>query len=461
MKPLVMLLISLFCIGCVAPSRLGVRYKGEMLFPMSDRMALNPNINISVNPLTDEDIPYDIDILKNKFETYVHKNADLEGLLKKFPDLKINMEVTPHEKIQRTWILDIAFFCPFYGCLLPYTPWWGNVNLDAKLTISIPGRIFEDFKFQTTESFNIKSYPYYKAGKILTNKYSIAYNHIFEQVSAYKFTEFVDKTNGITPIVSTAPHDSASNQLNSIGKDKMLTTVYSRSYFRATFMNLFATIAGTAVAIGAGVKYGTTHNFTKNDADAANGLMELNEAIAESANRKNSSEYEKKMGDFSVLSYFDSLFYGLNGSIKDFKIEMTGNKNDNARILNRLESRSIDKDTQFTAELNSSNYKYISAFNFQYGIGARAGGEQFGFTKKYRPYVRIDGMIKDVKTNKLSWSNNIIVFSNIVYHGKKEAEEANISNLIEEFKIISERLARLVIDDMNGKKYTYKEYLVE
>jgi hypothetical protein len=460
MRNSILFFISLFIISCVTPSHLGVRYRGEKIINSSDRITNNPNIIISVNPLTSEDIPYDIDILRNKFETYVHKNAELEGLIKKYPGLKINMEVTPSKKIQRTMIWDILFFFPCEGWALPYTPWWGTINLDSKLTISVPKKMSNDFKFSAEEPFEINSYPYYKAGKIFTIKFSVAYENIFEQVSTYNFTEFATKVNNMKTDVSAYQQDSVNALLNAKNRAKTLATVYARSYFQSRFMNLTATMLDAIVPIANGVSNGLSHNnnaLVKNE-DKEN----LQADIIAQRERKNNNEFEMKLGDFDLLSYFDSSFYSLNGSIKDFSLDITANKTAHSNIIKRLNTYYNDKlDEQFTTELNSSNYKFISAFKFQYGIGARVGGEQFRLTKLYQPFVRVVGMIRDVKTNKIVWSNNIIVFSNLIYHGQKAAKEANMTELKEEFKAISDKLARIIVDDINGKRYTYLEYLVD
>jgi hypothetical protein len=97
------------------------------------------------------------------------------------------MDITPKEKIKRTWILDIGFFYP--GCLWwPLTPWWGNVSLDAKLLITVPDKINSLIQFTSEAPVKIYFYPYYKAGKIITKSYLTAYRSLFEQIGKYDFT---------------------------------------------------------------------------------------------------------------------------------------------------------------------------------------------------------------------------------------------------------------------------------
>lgn len=201
-KYLYILLLLAFTTSCVTPSRLGVNYKGQRIYTSSSKTIDNPNIGLNVNSLTKEDVGYDVKLLRNRFISCIYKNEMLSNLIQIYPDLKIEIEISPSEKIKRTWIFDAAFFWPFTGWF-PYTPWWGTTDLTAKLSINIPNTAIGDYKFNSSERFSITHYPYYKAGRILSETYSAAYNSLFEQISEFNFEELVKKTNS-TSMVATS-----------------------------------------------------------------------------------------------------------------------------------------------------------------------------------------------------------------------------------------------------------------
>jgi hypothetical protein len=193
MKSLILLLIPLLLYSCVTPSRLGIRYKNELVAVTKASDGGNPNISLTVNSLTKQDIPSDVDMLKNIFTSYLNRNAGLADLSAKNPDMKIDMVITPSQKVKRTWILDAMFFYPGFGFIIPYTPWWGDIYLDSKLSVTVPGKISNDFRFYSNVPFTINSYPLYRAGKLLTKKYSVAYDNLFEQVKNYDFNPFAGR----------------------------------------------------------------------------------------------------------------------------------------------------------------------------------------------------------------------------------------------------------------------------
>lgn len=190
-----LLLLSAFIItisvSCITPSRLGISYKGEPIIIPTINISDNPNISLIVNSLTKKDSPEDKEILKSRLLTYLYRNNYLTEILKNNPDTKIEMQITPSQVTKRTYLLDGTFFYPGLGILWPITPWWGSVNLDANLIISIPNKSRKEFNFASNQSFSIISYPYYRTGKILTKKYSSLYANLFEQISVYKFNDSI------------------------------------------------------------------------------------------------------------------------------------------------------------------------------------------------------------------------------------------------------------------------------
>ena len=198
MKTYLTLIIALLLAGCTTPSRLGVNYRGKQVINTFTTTIDNPNIDLTVSPLSKEDNGYDVKVLRKNFIASVYKNEKLSGVLQQFPNAKIEMEIAASEDIHRTWLLDIPFFYPCCG-YWPLTPWWGSTNLSARMTVSAQGAFSSEFSFMAQEPFFIALYPYYRAGRIMTENYSLAYNKLFDQVKKYPFDELTEKMN-IQPV---------------------------------------------------------------------------------------------------------------------------------------------------------------------------------------------------------------------------------------------------------------------
>lgn len=223
-------------------------------------------------------------------------------------------------------------------------------------------------------------------------------------------------------------------------KAKTYTTVYSKNYFKVDFMNVTSTITGGFVGPIEG---------------------DIIKSLEDNNQRKNSNEFEKKLGDFDVLSCFYKALKNVQDSIKYFQIESTFDKNEKSKIVKYIETGDINKiDKSYTETLTKSNYKYISAIRILYGIGARAGGEQFGMTKTYRPYIKLVCLIKDINSNESVWGNRIIVFSESSYKGSDTAKNADPKILITQFEDICAKLATFFMNDLNGYRYSSKDQLV-
>jgi hypothetical protein len=223
-------------------------------------------------------------------------------------------------------------------------------------------------------------------------------------------------------------------------KAKTYTTVYSKDYFKVGFMSVTSTITGGFVGPIEG---------------------DIIKSVEENNRRKNSNEFEKKLGDFDVLTCFYKALKNVQDSIRCFQIESTFDKNENSKIIKCLETNDINKvDKSYTETLTKSNYKYISAIRIQYGIGARAGGEQFGMTKTYRPYIKLVCIIKDINSNESVWGNRIIVFSESSYKGSDAAINADQKLLVQQFEDICANLAKFFMNDLNGYRYLSKDQLV-
>jgi hypothetical protein len=194
MKVLSFFLGMLFVVSCVTPSRLGMYYKGKKIFTTTSKTVESPNIDLVVNSLSKEDAGYDVKALKNRFIPYVYKNEVLTGLLQKYPDAKIEMVIDPSEHIKRTWILDVLLFM---DGIWPLIPWWGSTDLSAVMSVTLPDKTSHDFKFIASKPFTIVTYPYYRGGRVLTEKYYQTYTDLFEQVGRFDFAELAEKPSSI------------------------------------------------------------------------------------------------------------------------------------------------------------------------------------------------------------------------------------------------------------------------
>lgn len=187
MKKLIIFLLPFFFVACGTPSRLGISYRGEPINISSRTIEKNPNVNVFVNSMTKEDNQNDLKQLNSKFTLALNKNESLLRIMENYPDSRFELEITPSEDIHRTWILDAAFFYPFCG-YFPFSPWWGTTDLRAIFTLNeFRLKQSHDFDFAASENFSIVIYPYYRGGRIMTEKYSVAYDELFREISDFDF----------------------------------------------------------------------------------------------------------------------------------------------------------------------------------------------------------------------------------------------------------------------------------
>jgi hypothetical protein len=257
-------------------------------------------------------------------------------------------------------------------------------------------------------------------------------------------------TNAISQLSEATWVPLKTIDININQKEKMMGAVYSKTYFQSRFMSVKAIVLNVIFPpIGTAV-YQKELNKTNKLQDSSY------------IQRISNNEFEKKLDSFDVLSYFFNSFTNLKDSIKFFDIQLTFNQSEHLKLIKQLsESDNKKLDFQYMKILKDSGYSYISAFKFQYGVGARIGKEQLGFTKTYRPFVRIVGLIRNASTNQVIWGNRIVVFSDKSFKGGDEAKNATPEDLISAFKDISDKIAKILVDDMNGLNNTSKDLLVD
>jgi len=255
----------------------------------------------------------------------------------------------------------------------------------------------------------------------------------------------------LTSCATTKKWESLNTKnLKDNSRGNALVTVYVKSPFEARFMDVAATILNTSSVAISQYSFYETGRWT-------------NPAYIEKTteHRKASNEFEKKLGSFDVLAYFVSSLEKMKDSLKYFVPVFPSDSLQSPEILKHILNKDKNNPDLFSKQVVKYNAKYMSAIKLQYGVGARAGKEQFGMKKTYRPFVRIVGIIKDINTNEVVWGNKITVFSEKAYKGRDEAKEEFDFNLIKSFRVICDKLSRLLVEDLNGKQYYFPEGLVD
>lgn len=260
------------------------------------------------------------------------------------------------------------------------------------------------------------------------------------------------------------PLDKA--QLNRGTPVSTTATIYELTYGQTRYMNVAAVVVGALAAISGGVAKGVANDalngITKTVVDLTQVASKVANDIAAADARQASCDFEKRMGDFDVFAMFADRFSTRRRDLRYFNINVIHNEVEHDKIIHRLityDDTRLDK--AYSEQLLHDGTRYVSAFKFQYGIGARAGGEQFGFTKVYRPYVRIVGLVKDIVTNRFVWGNKITLFSNAEFHGKDEAQNATRERLIDAFQLMIGQLIDVIVRDLNGERFTSEEFIVD
>jgi hypothetical protein len=204
MKKINLLFLGLLLFAsCTTPSRLGI--SEEVRQPaQSFELADSRNINLNISPLTKKDNYNNIPYLKSKLMMALNSNAAIRQILQNNSQSKIYIDITPSEKIKRTWILDIPFYYPCCG-YWPFTPWWGKTILNAKIVIETNPGEMHTFNLSADNDFFIAFYPYYKAGRVMTEKYASTYNDLFQKIGTCDYSEALKNVNPSNYIPTIKP----------------------------------------------------------------------------------------------------------------------------------------------------------------------------------------------------------------------------------------------------------------
>jgi len=218
-KIIIIVIILVLFSNCTTPKYLIVPNK-----PFS---AVNSNRIVNLNefkidPLTTKDDRQDLQLLASVFADYMKLNDSYNQIQEYYPDASLKINIEPKKTLKRTWIFDIAFFYP--GCgMWPYTPWWGETTVDITLSIDIPSVDHAPYNFSSTRKYEILWYPYYNAGKILTDKFASLYYDLFTQISKYNFVQNWTGNRKITALLDSKNKPVLNEQI--LADNKSLKTV--------------------------------------------------------------------------------------------------------------------------------------------------------------------------------------------------------------------------------------------
>jgi len=193
----VLTIVTLFC-GCTTPRHL-------IMVDRPIRNAVAPVKELQVNSFnvetTKKDNPIEKKLFMDEFTDYLRYNPSLGEIEKQYPNLSVDITIRPRKDIKRTWIFDAVFFWPYVGTW-PFTPWWGKTSVDIDVQLTVPGIDRSSFIFTKNADFSVTIYPYYRAGKLLTQDYKALYTELFDEVGNY---DFVRNWNGKTNLLGSAP----------------------------------------------------------------------------------------------------------------------------------------------------------------------------------------------------------------------------------------------------------------
>lgn len=244
---------------------------------------------------------------------------------------------------------------------------------------------------------------------------------------------------------------------------KVVTVSYSESIFQERFMSIggivgYVLFTGPLDVVTLG-QLGAT--------EALNNAVYTPEARTSA--RHENSEYEKLLGKFDVQADFNM---SLNKQIKecvDFDIEVTEDPRINVEVIGALKDPIICDSTKDAPvlsgvpleKLKNSGAPYVLGIKFSYGLGARAGNEQLGLTKLYRPFVKMIGIMIDTETGDVVWRNFFLVFGPKGYRGgDADVENLDAEELTSTFQDINVALVKMLVDALNGEPVPQLPFLV-
>lgn len=242
-----------------------------------------------------------------------------------------------------------------------------------------------------------------------------------------------------TGLVGRLPAQAVSSKVAALPADAKLAgtgVVYSKSFFQERYMQ-----------VGKSIAYGMFIGGLYQQAVwRATGKYEGKAPVRQDANA-----FEALLGDFDVTGYTNERLRAKIREARHFELEFT----DDAATAEALVgiASSTEKPSEDAARTTASlGRDVMAAFKVSYGLGARAGREQFGFKKTYRPFVRILGLVRRNGTGEDLWHGAVIAWGAKGYKGPQTgAKNIPCEELVDAFKAVAEDVVTLLIRSLNAE----------
>lgn len=230
----------------------------------------------------------------------------------------------------------------------------------------------------------------------------------------------------VTSRVATLPPDS---KLAATG------VLYSNSFFQERYMKIGRTIM-YGLFIGGAYQQAVWR---------ATGRYEGKAPVRQEANA-----FEALLGDFDVTGHVNERLRARMPEARHFEIEFT-NDAALAESVVRLAASEAKAAAEAAQNVPAGGRDTICAVKVSYGLGARAGREQLGFKKTYRPFVRLLGVVKR-GNGEVIWHGAVIAWAAKGYKGgEADVKAIPREELVEAFKTASDDAISLLIRSLNGE----------
>jgi hypothetical protein len=167
--------------------------------------------------------------------------------------------------------------------------------------------------------------------------------------------------------------------------------------------------------------------------------------------RLESGRFERHLGDFDVAAYVSSHLSDGLAATRFLDLRFAADAPAADEMAARAPAEKAG-DHPFFDRLAADGNALFLPLRLSYGIAQRKGGEQFGFRKVYRPYLRVLGKLVSVSDRKVLWQDELIAFGEIPYKSVK-ADPENISRdeLVSTFQALTGKLADLLRRTLDGE----------
>ncbi|NOK32523.1 hypothetical protein HMI49_04845 [Corallococcus exercitus] len=206
---------------------------------------------------------------------------------------------------------------------------------------------------------------------------------------------------------------------------------YTTTYFQARFMSK---------AIG--------YHFGLIGGLVAAGLTDYDKK--HTPERQQENEFEHRIGDFDTAQYFLGEFEKRVGESRRIALHLNKDPAALAPVVTFMHAEDEDV-TKAVAEIpNLQAGDDVGTFRLVYGLAMREGIEQFGFSKTYRAFLRVNGVVKN-RNGEIIWRDSVFVFGDKPYVGSEaDAENIDPAGLIAEFKALTPKVIDLMMITLNG-----------